>query len=182
MLYNIDGNGVFHMYTLAADEKTTLVLAYTHNMLVRGEAVTKDNVKVNVWLRTDGAPNYIHLLNAQVLVFGGGVPKSSTYTEFFLPTQDVVVFHLAPPSNEALDYAPDEKNRSMDAVNVLLGTFMLKGKIRYSSQTGLGSTLEVARTAWMSLYEVDVSNPSLPQLVMHVPMLLMRPTQVSFGV
>jgi hypothetical protein len=180
VLYNIDGGS--HMYTLAADEKTTLVLAYTHNMLIRGEAVTKDNVRVSVWLRTDGAPNYIHLLNAQVLVFGGGAPKSLSYTEFFLPTQDVVVFHVAPPSNEALDYDPNEKNRSMDTVSVLLGTFMLKGKARYSSQTGLGSSLEVARTAWMSLYEVDVSNPFLPQLAMHVPMLLMRPTQVSFGV
>jgi hypothetical protein len=170
------------MYTLASDEKATLVLAYTHSMLIRGEAVTKDNVRVNVWLRTDGAPNYIHLLNAQVLVFGGGAPKSLSYTEFFLPTQDVVVFHVAPPSNEALDYDPNEKNRSMDTVSVLLGTFMLKGKIRYSAQTGLGSSLEVARTMWMSLYEVDVSNPYLPQLAMHVPMMLLRPTQVSFGV
>lgn len=170
------------MYTLASDEKATLVLAYTHSMLIRGEAVTKDNVRVNVWLRTDGAPNYIHLLNAQVLVFGGGTPKSLSYTEFFLPTQDVVVFHVAPPSNEALDYDPNEKNRSMDTVSVLIGTFMLKGKVRYSAQTGLGSSLEVARTAWMSLYEVDVSNPYLPQLAMHVPMILMRPAQVSFGV
>jgi len=169
------------MYTLASEEKTTMVLAYTHNMLVRGEAVTKDNVRVSVWMRTDGAPNYIHLLNAQILVFGGGPPKSLTYAEFFLPTQDVVVFHMAPPNNEALDYAPDEKNRSMDTVSVLLGTFLFKGKIRYSSQTGVGSTLEVARTAWMSLYEVDVSNSILPQLAMHVPMLLMRPWQVSFG-
>ena len=77
------------MYTLTPDEKTTLVLAYTHNMLVRGEAVTKDNVRVSVWLRTDGAPNYIHLLNAQVLIFGGGAPKSLSYAEFFLPTQEI---------------------------------------------------------------------------------------------
>ncbi len=170
------------MYTLASDEKATLVLAYTHDMLVRGEVVTKDNARVGVWLRTDGAPNYIHLLNTQVLVFGGGPPKSLSYTEFFLPTQDVVIFHVSPPNNEPLDYSPDEKNRAMDTICVLLGMFMFKGKIRYSAQTGLGSSLEVARTAWMSLYEVDVSNPTMPQLAMHVPMMLMRPAQVSFGV
>jgi hypothetical protein len=180
VLYNIGGG--FNMYTLASDEKATLVLAYTHNMLVRGEAVTKDNVRVGVWLRTDGAPNYIHLLNAQVLIFWGGPPKLLSYTEFFLPTVDVVGFHVAPPSNEALDYDPNEKNRAMDSISVLLGMFMFKGKIRYSAQTGLGSSLEVARTTWMSLYEVDVSNPAMPQLAMHVPMMLMRPTQVSFGV
>ena len=169
------------MYTLASGEKTTLVLAYTHNMLVRGEAVTNETVRVGVWLRTEAAPNYLHLLNAQVLVFGGAAPRSLSYSEFFLPTLDVAIFHIAPPNNEPMDYSPDEKNRSMDAVSVLLGTFMLKGKIRFSSQTGMGASLEVARTTWMSLYEVDVTNPLLPQLAMHVPMLLMRPSQVSFG-
>lgn len=169
------------MYSLASDEKATLVLAYTQNMLVRGEAVTKDNMRVGVWLRTDGAPSYIHLINAQVLVFGAGVTKSLSYTEFFLPTHDVIAFHLAPPNSEPLDYEANEKNRSMDMITVLLGTFILKGMIRYSTQTGLGASLEVARTTWMSLYEVDVTNPSLPQLAMHVPMLLVRPLQVSFG-
>ena len=170
------------MYTLAADEKVTLVMAYTQNMLIRGEAVTKESMRVNVWLRTDGAPTYIHLLNAQVLVFGGGVPKSLSYSEFFLPTQDVIGFHVVPPTSEQLDYDPDEKNRSMDAVTVLLGTFLLRGRIRYSSQTGMGATLEVARTTWMSVYDVDVSNPSLPQLAVHVPMMLVRPLKISFGV
>ena len=180
VLYNIEGGA--HMYTLASDEKATLVLAYTHNMLIRGEAVTKDNVRVSVWLRTDGAPNYIHLLNAQILIFGGGAPRSLSYSEFYLPVQEVVIFHVAPPNNEPLDYSPDEKNRTMETVTVMLGAFMLKGKVRYSAQTRLGSSLEVARTAWMSFYEVDISNPYLPQLAMHVPMLLMRPMQVSFGV
>jgi hypothetical protein len=170
------------MYTLAADEKTTLVMAYTLNTLVRGEAVTKDTVRVNVWLRTDGAPAYIHLLNAQVLVFGGGMPKSLSYGEFFQPTQDMIGFHAVPPTDEPLDYDSAEKNRSMDTVTALLGTFLLKAKIRFSSQTGMGATLEVARTTWMSLYEVDVSNPSLPQLALHVPMMLVRPLKIGIAV
>ena len=170
------------MYNLASDEKTTLVLAYTQNLLVRGEVVTKDNVRVGVWLRTDGAPSYLHLLNAQVLVFGAGAPRSLSYAELFLPAYYMIAFHLAPPNSEPLDYDPNEKNRSMDTVTVLLSTFMLRGKIRFSSQTGLGASLEVARAAWMSLYDVDITNPSLPQMAMRVPMLLMRPLQVSIGV
>jgi hypothetical protein len=169
------------MYTLASDEKTTLVMAYTRNMLIRGEAVTKDTARVNVWLRTDGAPNYIHLLNPQILTFGGGAPRSSSYSEFFLPTQDVIAFHAVPPSNEPLDYDPNEKNRSTGPAIIVLGTFIMNGHIRFSSQTGMGSSLEVARTVWMSAYEVDVSNPSLPQLSLHVPMVLVRPLQVGIG-
>jgi len=170
------------MYILAPDEKATLAMAYTRNMLIRGEAVTKESMRVSVWLRTEGAPNYIHLLNANVIVFGGGTPKSLSYSEFYVPVQETLAFHIAPPQSDPLDYDPDEKNRSMDFVTILLGTFSMKGKIRFSSQTGMGASLEVARAAWMSLYEVDVSNPFLPQLSLHVPMMLVRPFNVGYGV
>jgi hypothetical protein len=69
------------MYILRPDEKTTPVMLYTHDTLVRGEAVTKQNVlRLNIWLRTDGAPKYIHVLKAQVLVFGGSAAKALSYS------------------------------------------------------------------------------------------------------
>jgi hypothetical protein len=35
---------------------------------------------------------------------------------------------------------------------------------------------------WMSIYEAEISNPYLPQMpVISVPMLLVRPEQVSFA-
>jgi hypothetical protein len=74
------------MYTLAADEKTSLVLAYTGTTLVRGEVVTKQSIRVSTWLRMDPAPEYMHLLKAQVLDLLGGQVRSSAHTEIFLPT------------------------------------------------------------------------------------------------
>jgi len=56
------------MYILRPDEMTSLVMLYTMHSVVRGEAVVKKNVpRVNIWLRTDGAPRYIHVLKSQVL-------------------------------------------------------------------------------------------------------------------
>jgi len=101
------------MYTLASDEKTTLVLAYTHNMLVRGEAVTKDNVRVAVWLRTDGAPNYIHLLNAQVLIFGEVHRSLYLMLNFSTYAGCGSFFTWLRPTMSHWTM-PDEKNRSMD--------------------------------------------------------------------
>lgn len=46
------------MYTLSADEKTALVMIYTHNSLLRGNAVVKESIRVSTWLRTEGAPEY----------------------------------------------------------------------------------------------------------------------------
>ena len=171
------------MYILRPDEKTTPVMLYTQESLVRGDAVTKQNIlRVNIWLRTDAAPKYMHLLKPQVLVFGGSPVKTLSYSELYYPTTQLIGFHVMPPTEEALDYETSEANRMMQPVEVLVGTFVMKGNIRISTQTELGSSLEVARIAWMSLYDVEIMNPYLPQMPpMHIPMMLVNPTHVAFG-
>jgi len=172
------------MYVLRPDEKTTPVMIYTQNTLVRGEVVTKQSVlRVNIWLRTDGAPKYMHILKPQVIVFGGTPVKPLSYSELYFPTSQAIGFHTLPPANEPLDYEADEANRMMQVVDVLVGTFVMKGNIRISTHTELGQSLEVARLSWMSLYDVNIMNPYLPQMPpMFVPMVLVNPEHVAFGV
>ncbi len=171
------------MYILRPDEKTTPVMVYTQQSVVRGEVVTKQNVlRVNIWLRTEGAPKYMHMLKSQILVFGGGPPKGLPYSEVYFPTPEVIAFHTLPPTNEPLDYDPNEANRTMQPVDLLVGTFLMKGKIRISTQTEVATSLEVARVNWMSVYDVSISNPHLPQMaVLQVPMVLVSPSRVAFA-
>lgn len=180
-VYNAKGGT---MYILRPDEKITPVMLYTHQTLVRGEVVTKQHVlRVNIWPRTDAAPKYMHLLNAQVLVFGGSPVKSMSYSEIYYPTTQLIGFHVMPPTEEALDFDPSEANRMMQPVEVLAGTFFMNGKIRISTQTEVGTSLEVARIYWMSLYDVEITNPYLPQMApLQVPMVLVNPNHVAFGV
>jgi hypothetical protein len=170
------------MYTLAPGEKSSLVMAYTQNMLVRGEVVTAENVRINTWLRTQGVPEYMHLLKPQVLIFGSGSVKTLTYTEIYVPVAMVVAFHPILPAENPLDYAEDEKNRVMVPVTTLVGTFVYKGKLRISSLSGFGASIELAHSSWTSIYEVEVTNPYLPQMQpLHVPMILMNPKQASLA-
>lgn len=171
------------MYILRPDEKTTPVMLYTQNSVVRGEVVTTNNVlRVNIWLRTDGAPKYMHILKPQVLIFGGSPVKALSYSEIYFPTSQAIAFHTLPPVNEALDYEPTEANRTMEPVDAIVGTFLMKGKIRISSQTEVGTSLEVARISWMSLYDIMITNPYLPQMTgLQVPMALVNPTSVAFA-
>ena len=171
------------MYTLKPDEKTAPVMLYALNSLVRGEVVTQGNVlRVNIWLRTDGVPRYLHLLKAHVLLFGGSPAKAFSYSEIYFPTQEVIAFHTLPPIHEPLDYDPDEPNRTMEEVDLLVGAFVMRGKIRISSQTDIDTTLEVARVSWMSIYDARISSPYLPQVpAIQVPMLLVDPNRVAFG-
>lgn len=171
------------MYILRPDERTTPVMLYTQESVVRGEVVTKESVhRINIWLRTDGAPKYMHLLKPQVLVFGGNPVKPHSYSEIYFPTSQLIAFHTLPPTNEPLDYEETEANRMMQPVDVLVGTFVMKGKIRISTQTEVGTSLEVARISWMSLYDVTITNPYLPQMPpMNIPMVLVNPSHVAYA-
>jgi hypothetical protein len=171
------------MYTLALDEKVTTVMVYARNKLIHGNLVTKSEVRVGLWLRMQDLPNYIHMLDTDVLFFGGAPPKSLRYSEYFFPTERIIGFHLAPPNVDPLDYDPDEANRSMLEVEMVLGPFLLKGKVRVSMQADFASNLEVSHMTWLSVYDADIVNPFLPNMPpIHVPTLLVSPRQVSFGI
>jgi hypothetical protein len=171
------------MYVLRPDEKTAPVMLYAKNSVIRGEAVVKQNTpRVNIWLRTDGAPRYMHILKPQVLVFGGNPPKALSYSEIYFPTSEAIAFHPLPPLEEPLDYDPSEADREMDVVELLVGTFVMKGKIRISTHMEVATTLESARVSWMSVYDVWISNSYLPQMpALQVPMVLINPSHVAFG-
>jgi hypothetical protein len=159
-------------------------MLYSQQSVVRGELVTKQSVlRVNIWLRTEGAPKYIHILKPQVLVFGGGPAKALSYSEIFFPTSEAIAFHTLPPIDEALDYDSNEANRIMEPIDLLVGTFIMKGKLRISTQTEISTSLEMTRVPWLSIYEVSISNPHLPQMAaLQVAMVLISPSRVGFAV
>jgi hypothetical protein len=171
------------MYILRPDEKTTPVMLYTLQSVVRGEAVVKLNTpRVNIWLRTDGAPRYIHVLKSQVLVFGGSPMKAMPYEQIYVPTSEVIAFHTLPPADEPLDYDPNEADRKMEAVEIIVGTFVMKGNIRISTHIEVDTSIEAARVSWMSVYDVWVSNPYLPQMpALQIPMVLVNPSHATFA-
>ncbi len=171
------------MFTLGPDEKSTTVLIYTQNALIRGELVTKQSTRVSVWLRMQVEVNYLHVRKPQILAFGGPLTKSSINDEMYIPIAQIHGFHLAPPANEPLDYDPDEPNRAMKDVNLLLGEFSVKGKLRISTHTDLATAIEVAHTGWLSVYDAEIAPlfvQSFP--VMKAPMMLVNPRVVSIGV
>ena len=172
------------MYTLRPDEKTTPVILYTKESVIRGEVVTKQSIqRISIWPRTDGVPKYMHLLNAQLLVIASGPGKALSFSEIFFPTSELIGFHILPPAEEILDFDPSEANRMMVDVDVIVSTFIMKGKMRISTQTDIGTSLEVARILWLSLYDVVITNPHLPQMQpLHVPMVLVNPARIAFGV
>lgn len=169
------------MRQLAPDEKTSTVMVYTQSMLIRGDLILRENMRASIWLRTQGVPNFIHLLSAQTVMLSGSPPKTFTKDEVFVPTPEIIGFHIAPPAQDPLDYDSSELNRRMQPVQVLMSSFILTAKIRISTATDMAASLDVMNTSWLSLYDVDIVNPYLSQFNVHVPMLLAKPNKVMIG-
>ena len=171
------------MYTLAPDEKVTAVMLYTSNLLVRGELVTKESARVSIWLRMQAQVHYIHIHKPQALHFGGPLTKSIAYDEMYLPISQIIGFHLVPPAEEPLDYDPSEPNRAMKDVQLALGNFSAKGKVRISTHSDFAASIEMAHAGWLSLYDAEITTLFVPQFPeFHTPMMLVNPMVVSFGV
>lgn len=171
------------MYTLAPDEKATTVMIYTHNALVRGDLVTKESARVSIWLRMQAQVHYIHIHKAQVLMFGGPLTKSLAYDELHLPISQIIGFHLVPPATEPLDYDLSEPNRAMKDVQLALGNFSAKGKVRISTHADFATSIEMAHSGWLSVYDAEISTLFVPQFPeFHSPLMLVNPMAVSFGV
>jgi hypothetical protein len=170
------------MYTLTPDEKTTPMLIYTQIAMLHCDAVVKSALtRVSTWLRTSGAPEYLHLVNVQMLVFSAGPVRNIQHPEFYLPVQQVLAYHLAAPATDPLDYDENETNRLMQPVSLYVGTFVLAGLLRIASNSTVGGQLESAHSPWISFYDITVSNPNMPGLKYQAPMALFNPTRVLFG-
>ena len=169
------------MYELKDYEKETPVMVYTEGALYHGKVVTRDIVRVHIWLRTDAAPSYIHLLDAQMIRIEGTV-TTMKFPEVYVPVNDVIAFHVAPEIEVAMDYQADEANRRMAPVKAVVDSFFIDSDLRISTQTELGASLEVTRKGWLSLYNANINNPYLPQMKVKVAFLLVRPEKVAFGI
>jgi len=169
------------MKQVSPDDKLVPVMIYTQTMLVHGELLAKESVRASILLRTQGVPNYLHVYQAHVIVFGGMPPKSYSLPEMFVATPSVIAFHLTPPTQDPPDYDPTEINRIMQPLDVMIGSFFCKGHIRVAGQTEISVNLEVMRTSWLSIYDSHITNPFLPQFNMQVPMMVVSPTQVHFA-
>lgn len=160
-------------YTLGPEDKATPVMAYTSNALILGEVVTKKVIRVSTWLRTPMMPQYITIYSAQLIDFSsGGNPRPLTFQELYLPSSQIIAFHIRPPTCDPLDYEPNEPMRKMEPVTALVGPFRFDGNIRMSTQTNLEKYLEVIKETYTSFYDIHI-------IATHTP--AMKPIEVPYA-
>lgn len=169
------------MYELKDNESLAQAMFYTADALIHGEAVITGAIRVNIWFRTDSVPKYVHILNAQMISLTGN-GHTMKFSEIFIPIDLIIAYHAAPSVEIDMDYSEDEPHRRMLPIKALgPSSLIVSGESRISMHTEFGTTLEVSRTSWLSLYNIAISNPNLPKMRLEAPMMLLRPEAFSFA-
>lgn len=169
-------------YTLESYEKATPVMVYTANSLVRGEVITREAVRVSTWLRTQGAPEYVGVYGATVLLFpGAGSVQTLQFSEYHIPLSQVWALHITPPGKDPVDYDPNEQNRKMEPVTAMVGSFRFNGHLRMATQSTLVKVLEVNREAFNSMYDVEITNTLQSGGALKTPLAVVRGNAVIFA-
>lgn len=171
------------IYQLQEGEKATEVMVYTDTLLIWGQVITKVAIRVSTWLRTPAIPQFMCIYEAHVLRFGsGGISKPQNYQELYLPSSQIIAFHIKPPERDPLDYDPNEPMRKMEPATALVGWFHFDGALRMSTQTNIARFLDVTKEPFITMYDIEITQPSSPSGgVMRVPYALVRGENVIFS-
>ena len=70
----------------------------------------------------------------------------------------------------------------MQPILAMLGSFRIHANMRMAAATTLASHLTTIKEAFLSIYDVEISNAGIPNMgVVRAPLLLVRPTMVMFA-
>lgn len=163
-------------YTLEMDDKVAQVMAYSANGLYWGEVVVKTLIRVSTWLRTNSAPERVCIYNAKMMNTTSGMKMQPMhFTELYIATSQVNIFHLLPPAKDPLDYDPSEPNRRMQPISILISNFRIDGLMRLAASTTVAKALEVSREGFISIYDAQISSPINPSFgKISTPYVLVR--------
>ena len=165
------------------DEKLTPVMIYTAQKLIWGKALSKQLIQVSFWLLSEIAPNYITLVDAQVLIFGAGQNSATLKFPFLnIQTSQINAYHILPPADESPYFGSDEPNRKIESVTVLSSIFRFDASIHMATQSNLYRFLSVTKGEFVPLHDVLMTSPVLPAIKgVKSPFALIRQSTATFS-
>ncbi len=170
-------------YQLKDSERTVGAMVYSPMRMIWGNLVHPEPIQPQVWLKHTAAPEFLHFIDAQIVVFGGRKPARASMTEIHIPLSEVLAFHLLPAEESVPDYDPTEPNRAMKEVVVSCSIFRFEGLVRVATIADFGASIEGFRDLYRPFYAVSVSHPTAVEFEpMVVPYVLIRTDHIVYMV
>jgi hypothetical protein len=148
-------------YTLGPEEKATQVMMGTSDLLLWGDLVTKQQVRMSIYLNTL-AEDFIPLHRVKMLYLSPTQQVAPVERPSLFVKQEEILLFLAMHDTEPL---PDETDtRKYEPVEVFVGSYQIEGKLLKSPYSTLENMLIVTRATYLPIYEAQVRHVAKPWL------------------
>jgi hypothetical protein len=148
-------------YTLESDEKASQVMIGTSDMLIWGDLITKEHVRMSGFLNTL-AEDFVPLHDAKILFLApteriAPVDRATIY----LKLEEILLFY----SMVDVDPLPEESEvRRYEPAEIIVGSYQIEGTILKSPIATLLNLLLVSRDAFYPIYKAKIHHVAKPWL------------------
>lgn len=147
------------------DDKTVPIMVYSHQKIIWGNLISRKAISVSTWLKTEMAPNFLTIVNAQIFLFGAGEKfEKFAFPSLHIHKGQIIAYYILPPADESPYYDENIPKRIMQAVTIVAGIFRFDGKLRYSEETDLLSYLNSHSEDFISVYDLSITCPLIPSV------------------
>ena len=148
-------------YTLSPEEKATQVMVGTPDMLLWGDLITKQAVRMSIYLNTL-AEDFVPLHRVKVLFLAPTQQVAPIEKPTLFVKQEEILLFLAMHDTEPL---PEEtETRKYEPIEVFVGSYQIEGNLLKSPFSTLENMLMVSRATYVPIYEATVRHIAKPWL------------------
>lgn len=162
---------------IGPDDKTIPVMIYSPQRIIWGNIISRKTIRVSTWLKTEMAPNFLTITDAQIMLYGAGQSIGKiTLPLIHVQKEQIIAYHILPPGDES-PYYDNAPNRKMEPVTIIAGIFRFDGSLRMAEQSDLFTYLNVQKGHFLSIYDVTMTCPLLPSLTgIRIPFAMINQT------
>ncbi len=165
---------------LGPDDKTVPVMIYSPQRIIWGNIISRKTIRVSTWLKTEMAPNFLTITDAQIMLFGAGeIIGKMKFPLLHVQKEQIIAYHILSPADESPYFDENIPNRKMEPVTIIAGIYRFDGMLRMAEQTDIYSYLSVQKVNFISVFDVSMTCPLLPSLTgIRVPFAMVNQTWV----
>ncbi|MGD2040583.1 MAG: hypothetical protein PVH11_07135 [Anaerolineae bacterium] len=148
-------------YTLQVGEKVSQVMIGTSDMLLWGDLVTKEQVRLAVYLTTL-AEDFVLVRDANILFLSPVEQRDPIVrSEVYVRYEEILFFYVM---SDPLPVPEETELRRFESLETVVGSFHIEGSIVKSPMASLQNMLVVTTESYLSLYQASIRHVAKPWL------------------
>ena len=148
-------------YELKADEKATQVMIATHDLLLWGDLVTKEQARISAFLSTL-AEDFVPLHDVKILHLAPSQQLAPMHrAEAYVKLEEILLFYIM---SEDVPLPEESEVRRYKPVEILVGDFQIEALLLKSPISSIQNLLLVIKDDYVPVYKATIRHTAKPWL------------------